>query len=585
MTRWLRLAGAAAIALAVLVGLASDATAAVAAASDAARVTVAGTNADQPEAAAATQSESAAANVCLAIDDSGSMWTDSDQGPASDPGPNPLRLSAARMVISLLGADANDRRDGVGVVLFGSADEPGVDVVLLPVTELSSNAARDSLATRIESSMWSKAYTRIDRAIDSCLVLLDAAPDHGGRSRIILLTDGVPLGADPRFDAEGQLRMLDWTLEELARRRWSIDVILLGSTARSIADDADSFARRIAGATDGNVYVADERVDLLRIYTDIVAQMTGRTLVQGEPIDLDRTSSVPVRVEDDTATMTVTVVKSDARTGVSLAQPDGALVGGDDVSRTSTGLVETLTVHDPAPGLWSVELDGAGQAYVSLVLRAIERPASDTPSPSTGTTDKDGAGVTIPVRELLAAVVMLALAALIWSALRWLRASRFTGVVALADAPGKVVRLADVEREHRVLGLVQRPLPLQTVAAALGLDGDVSGRLLMRRGALAISALDDEAARPVVFGSEYTVEATPPASLVFAATVEDLPRSGLDLRAPTAAAESAHETSIDRMFEPATPSAPADDATAPESRAQAASSVATVALDDDAWGA
>jgi von Willebrand factor type A domain len=224
------------------------------------------TNSLQASASAAAAEQTS--DVCLAIDDSGSMWNDTDQGPASDPGPNPLRAQAARVAISLLGADVNNPRDGVGVVLFGSADNPGDDIITLPVTQLASNAAREALYGRIDSSMWSKGFTRIDRALDSCLVILAAGQSADIRARIILLTDGVPVSGDPRFDAEGQLRALDWTLNELADRGWSVDVILLGATGTGIANDPNSFASRIANQTGGRVFVANERTDLLRIYSD-----------------------------------------------------------------------------------------------------------------------------------------------------------------------------------------------------------------------------------------------------------------------------------------------------------------------------
>jgi hypothetical protein len=475
-------------------------------------------------------------NACLAIDDSGSMWTDTDQGAASDPGLNPLRAQAARVFISLLGADVNNAQDGVSAVLFGSADKPGEDIITLPVSELSSNAARDALAERIDSSLWSKGWTRIDRAIDSCLVLLGAATHAPQSARIVLLTDGVPASADPRFDAEGQLRALSSTLQELRARGWAVDVILLGPSSVEIANDSGSFAARIAGATGGRIYVAQERTDLLRIYTQIVASMTGRSLVQGDSVDLSRQSRVPVHVEERTATMTVTVVKSDPSTRVTLRDPDGHVLPADAIVRTSTGLVETLTVPNPQPGAWGVELDGQGQAYVSLVLRPVDGGA-------VATTGGDGASPALTARWsaawhslvwLAIGIVGAAIAAgvafmAVSRGWRWIRGTWVEGVVALSQSPAAVVRLEEIARSYRVLGLIQRPVPAALLLSALGVSGESRDLILADRGDLVWVRRDATIDRPgtasrVVFepGRIYEL-GKPPVSLVFARSTQDLP--------------------------------------------------------------
>lgn len=489
------------------------------------------------------------------------MWAATDQGPASDPGPNPLRAQAARVAISLLGADVNDAQDGVGVVLFGSADRPGDDIVVLPVTELSSNAAREALYARIDESLWSKGFTRIDRALSSCLVVLGAAQPQPAQARIVLVTDGVPQAADPRYDANGQLAALTWTLDELSRRGWHVDVILLGSTAQSIADDPGSFANRIAGATSGQVYVAAQRTDLLHIYTSIVASMTGRTLVSGDPIDLAKSSSVPVQVEERTAEMTVTVVKSDIGTTVELFTPDGADANGQ-ITRTSTGLVETLTVQEPTPGVWSLRLLGAGQAYVSLVLK----PAANVPptpptqvAPAGQTTNSHATGglFSFPMTavELLGAVLVAALVS--WGLWRCVRADRFVGIVTVRDARAKVVRLADLERPFRVLGMYQRPIPLTAVAAALGLEASNAGALTIRGGALVIVAADGRVT-PVTYGKAISVETEPPTDLLFARSAEELPRIAVKVAPLAESVVDQEETPFAEVF--SSPTEPGIDA-------------------------
>lgn len=538
--------------------------------------------------AAPTPQPAGGSDLCLAIDDSGSMWNQTDQGPASDPPPNPLRAQAARVAISLLGADVNNPRDGVGVVLFGTASHAGDDIVVLPVTELSSNAAREGLYGRIASSMWSKGFTRIDRALESCLVLLQARASSA--ARIVLLTDGVPVSDDPRFNAAGQMDALGWTLDELRRRGWAVDVILLGPSASQMARDSGSFASRIASATGGQVYAAAQRTDLLRIYTQIVASMTGRSVVAGDPVNVARHTEVPISVEERTQTMTVTVVKSDPATVVHLLTPDRSELPQSEIVRTSTGLVETLTVREPRAGRWIVGLDGEGQAYVSLVLKALPAlPVRATPAPRP-TVAPAATAHGSSRRSLIVAGAVLAWLAGLAAAGSWARrrlvAQHVAGVAVITEAPGRVVSLEEIGGRYRRMGIVQQAVPLQAVVAALGREDSLPGELFVRGGSLMLRRPGREPGsttlEPVEYGTGYDLPTTPPAELMFAPATDKLPRPAIVLSAPPSA--GVDEAGDDALFEPAAAAAAPDESLDGNGPGEAAVDlVGAIPANDDRW--
>ncbi len=551
-------------------------------------------------------------DLCLAIDDSASMWSATDQGPASDPGPNPLRAQAARIAISLLGADVNNPRDGVGAVLFGTATHPGTDVVALPVTPLTSNVVREALATRIEQSLWSKGYTRVDNALATCFYLLHASGAPAAKSRTVLLTDGIPASDDPQFDASGQLRAAGWVLDALRAEHSAVDVILLGPMAAPAKDDPASFARQIADRTGGNVYVARERTDLFRIYTQIVSNETGRNFLQGGPLTINRRAIVPVRVEPGTASLTATVVKSDAATSVALRDGRGNLVPDRDLDRTSTGLVETLTVQDPAAGAWQVELSGAGIAYVSMVLRPVATPPVPAPTVVTPTATARAAAAVVagpspptPSRSstptgsiVIAIAAVLGIAALAVAALAMrsrLISGHLQGIVALADEPGRRIGLDEVARRHRLLGVWQQRVPLWAVFDAFGEVSRTDAFIARRRGQTIVVDRDGPEAAPAVQlieGGRVYAFGEPPVPLVFADDPAELPDAQIsfgarptDATAAQAAPAGLFGPSVDAFGDSAMPDAAPAEQHEDEPAHERAGALLAAALDDDRWSA
>jgi hypothetical protein len=288
-------------------------------------------------------------------------------------------------------------------------------------------------------------------------------------------------------------------------------------------------------------------------FTQIIASMTGRSLTQGDPVDLSNTSNVPVRVEERTALMTVTVVKSDASTRVGLTMPDGRAVDPGQIVRTSTGLVETLTVREPASGVWRIELVGEGQAYVSLVLKPIDPSqravSAQSPTAAIGTSSRS---YSFPARQVGLFALFLVVVVAAWLGWRRVRADRFVGVVAAANSPAKVLRLADLERRFRTVGILQRSIPLAAIATALGLQAGSGGRLFVKRGVLLIeTSAATRRATPVVYGKAVEIGTVPPAELVFARSSQELPHVVFKPAFASEPVADQAEGPIEDIFQPA----------------------------------
>ena len=322
-------------------------------------------------------------------------------------------------------------------------------------------------------------------------------------------------------------------------------------------------AGRIADSTGGGVYFAREPSDLLRIYTSIVSDITGREATTGGPLNVADAVSVPVPVAAQIEALTITVVKSDASVSVLLRDPEGHLLDEEVFARTSTGLVETLTVSDPVAGTWHVELVGEGQAYVSTVLR----PSAPLAMPGDGANaegvvalggadgEDSSSGGSPPLLPIAIGVAMLGAAALgvvaVRKATAYAQARWPRGILAVALRPADTIDLAEVARRHRTLWLLQRPMELQDLAGQLGVHLETDALLRFEDGhpVVAFRTLDEEpnTIEPVS-GRPFMVDGIP---FVFATEIGELPRlstelAGLssDLGAAAGSAPDAVETAF-----------------------------------------
>ena len=331
-----------------------------------------------------------ALHVCYALDDSASMWVTTDLGAPSDPGPNPLRYEAAKGAVALLGTDVNDSRDAVSFVIFGSATKPGNDIVTIPLTRITSNEVREQLSRKLDESSWSKGYTRIDEALEACRQVLEAGaeanskpPYHedGTAVAIVLLTDGVPASDNPAYDGEPQMKLISENILPLFKERgWPIYVVALGHAIKGPNDPYREWMDEVAETTGGQVTLAESRSDLLRIYTNLAADLTGR-VYDSEPLSVSGAREITFDVEEDVERLNVTVVKSDPELTVELFDPagDAVVAGHDGVVLTRTRLFENYTVPGPAAGQWRVSITGEGDVYFSAIKRL--RPSTPTPTP------------------------------------------------------------------------------------------------------------------------------------------------------------------------------------------------------------
>ncbi len=183
---------------------------------------------------AASRADAAAPDgfdVMLLLDHSNSMW--SLNGLGSDP--EMLRVAAANLFLSYLGADDSQRLHRAGVIHFG-----GVSELVVPLTPLD-DANRDAIRQRIAAPIpipWTDPAAALALAAHE----LAAASSPGRRQAILLLSDGSPAWANATAAELAAYRQrLQSQMEALGGTGVSVFVVLLASPAT----DADPAIQEI----------------------------------------------------------------------------------------------------------------------------------------------------------------------------------------------------------------------------------------------------------------------------------------------------------------------------------------------------
>jgi len=329
-------------------------------------------------------------DVVLVSDQSPSMW-DCD-GIGTDP--ELLRVDAARLFITALGADSSARYR-LALLHFGGQVMP-----VAPLTDLADAAARQALvaaASQPQPIRWTDHLL----ALRAAAQILAETGEPGSRRLIALLTDGEP-APNPTvygrpYAAGEYLRELQGVADELAQADTALAVVLLSDTrtscGRRVASEWIGPWTALAETTPGGeLYAAREAEDLLPVYHAIVRQMLGVADGASPATTAVLTPAAPLvvaaPVTEPLASLILTVWKRDPATVVEVRDPAGDRVvpGQADVTMTGQGPAgreEVWRVEQPALGTWQVILTGQGRVSVwqdRLPLPTPTPTASPTPT-------------------------------------------------------------------------------------------------------------------------------------------------------------------------------------------------------------
>jgi hypothetical protein len=291
-------------------------------------------------------------SVVLVIDSSGSMKTND---------PTDLRFTAAKLFISLL-----DIGDLVGVINFASKSQVLVDLV-----GIEAEGEKGPLMKKLEG-IEAKGNTHMLGAMRDALALLskDTSPND---KFVIFLTDGEPHPDNWKTMSEDERRSyIEETLKVAGEIGWPILSIAL-------TEEADvPFLEDVAKASKGRVFFAATSKELPEVYEEVFGHLKDRTIFG--PGFVDAPTSVELAIDPFVKKVSFVVTKPEAVT-VSVLTPGEKALDLDDprVARFVDPRFETITVEDPAPGKWRVELGGSGEAHVKAIVKSRLRILSPLP--------------------------------------------------------------------------------------------------------------------------------------------------------------------------------------------------------------
>lgn len=330
--------------------------------------------------AGATPGDSLA--VWLVMDNSNSMF----EANGSGTDPQLLRLDAARLFISYLGAEGDTAVHQCGVIFFGTEAE-----VMVPLTPLTDEQMRMELFARIANPApigWTDHVAALRLAYEQ------AQANQTGRPAIVLLTDGQPEWDSDPTEAEqiAYLAELETIGEQLHAAAIPLFIILLTNDETAlnpaIAQTWQPIWQRLTAATpSGRFYLARQAEDLMAIYHDTVVALTG---AQTAGVMFQETVSGTgmervITVEPNLGQLTLVIGKTNPEVEATIWMPDGQML-----TRTSAGVryagqpgvsrEEIWSIPTPLAGLWRVQINGTGQVTVWKDYQILPTLSAETPA-------------------------------------------------------------------------------------------------------------------------------------------------------------------------------------------------------------
>jgi hypothetical protein len=312
--------------------------------------------------------------VQLLIDNSNSNYDRADMG--TDP--DYLRITAARLLLTYLGAAGDQQTHYGSIIFFGTEAEEVVTAV-----PLNHPQRREAIFSQIDAPRpmgWTDHAAALELAlVQSNAQLAPATP------AVILLTDGKPEWPGSRGAGEiaAYQTRLHQLATEMADRQIPLIVVLLATEA-TLADVETSTIWRplwqeIAAMTpDGRYFEARTAADLPGIYHELVVALTGATS-RGVVIEVEVPAAGLNRtliVDPGLAQVTFVIHKADAGQTVRLYTPDGRQLTADNAGiRLAHSNHEIVWAIDhPPAGEWLLQAAGTGALVVWQDVQQLPTP-------------------------------------------------------------------------------------------------------------------------------------------------------------------------------------------------------------------
>ena len=307
-----------------------------------------------PRPARAEAAEPVQADLILLLDRSGSMVKNDPRG-LTDTGPQVL-------------VDMLDPGDRVAIVAFDTDAR-----LLLPLTPVGDgSAARQALgAMGRPVGQW----TDIKAALGAALEQL-GYPTAERAPAVLLFTDGKPEtqpgGVPPAYADELRL-----TVNRLAGRSVPVFTVGLG--------DADfTTLEQISTGTRAETFTAASAQQVVSVFTDVLSRVKERRVNLSFTEELAPGVTGPVhsfQVPPYTRLLTLSGVANGGVRLLGTAPGGGALEAAPGAKVSQGANYTVLTIPNPAPGTWSVQLEGSGRAVAQAQTESALRLSLVAPQP------------------------------------------------------------------------------------------------------------------------------------------------------------------------------------------------------------
>lgn len=291
--------------------------------------------------------DSGSIEIVLLIDSSGSMATTD---------PSNLRLQAARSFVDLINVG-----DRIGVIDFSTTSK-----ILTSPTVIDREDDKNALKNHIDRIGSHGEMTDILTALASAFQLLQTSPGKAANKATILLTDGkleIP-NSSPYYERQTE------AIDEICKmyQRANIKIISVGFTEFADIELLDKFAK----ASDGRLYIAKKDTELLKVYTDIFADLKQlyRTSELYAILSPQSPYEKEILVDKYVKEVTFAVNRSDSKIEIEIRGSDGEPVGETNASNTCVSeaiAYKIVRVFKPKSGNWKISIIGQGYAHGQVI--------------------------------------------------------------------------------------------------------------------------------------------------------------------------------------------------------------------------
>ena len=336
---------------------------------------------------ALSQSNSNNIDLVLIIDQSNSMFTESDM--------KGLRFEAAKIAIDMLSMDKPDTKSQVGLVIFG---DPGKAEEVFPLTSISDptkvNAMKDKIDKIEHKDLWN---TDIKNGLDVAYQTMENNHIATNKPVFVIITDGQPyLGK--KWAEEGKEKpylqdIMDNTIPKFKSKKWPIFTLALGMDA--IKSDSEkkfykNFWNDLSTYTNGLYFEATKEENLVSEFLQILSLLTNKN-TDVSTINVQNETTKEWKINPNfVQSLSFVFLKNSPNSTMTIIRPNG-----EEVSKSSKGayysqngksIVYKIPVlpsdvdSGSAAGTWKAIIKGNSTVTIALVLNSDLKLVIDNPS-------------------------------------------------------------------------------------------------------------------------------------------------------------------------------------------------------------